>query len=133
MSNYLFKKDFLKINLFTKLTNKNKLFSNNSTCEGVQIYLNCNENSEKNSENDLKRHKRLTTFSNTAAENSQQNFGVRIDIPVKPETSKTLKTIDSINIIQNEALFKNLFNLEQVKKFVKKQDFLLWYNSQQNF
>lgn len=93
--------------------NLNSHFRNNSTCEGVKIYVNCDENKENEGLRFLKRYKRRS-------DESSHSFGVRIDIPVQSEISmgnsgkNAAKKLDFVELIQNEALFKNLFNLEQV-------------------
>lgn len=68
---------------------------------GVNVTVNCISN-------DVRRARR---------EAVEQVFNVRIDIPVKREQimdPKGDRKLDAIEIIQNEALVKEFFDLEQV-------------------
>lgn len=88
-------------------------------------------NDDLNIGNFLSRHRR-------AINSSSSNFDVRLEIPIVRELISNSKTIslndndklDVIDIIENEALFNNLFNLEQVKFKLKKYifflDFSIW-------
>lgn len=108
-------------------------FFSNISCDGVKVFVDCaNEMQQTTTNNDnlnivkfLSRHRRASIDRTLSIPSSNLLFGVRLEIPIRRELivnpkinpSNNSDKFNIINVIENEALFNNLFNLEQVINF----------------